>query len=95
MAEFFILFSNEEQQIKRLNAAAHKKLTSDDSIQVIEYNNEILKPTEKLETAQISDPPQHDKCAQYVVTTTACVGSSSASAKQAVVSNLLKASSVC
>ena len=52
VAEFHITTPKEAKNIKPLSTAALKVLTEDDSEQAIEYVNELLKTTEKLETTQ-------------------------------------------
>ena len=60
MAEFHITSPNEAKNIKPLSTAALKVLTEDDSEQALQYVNELLKTTEKLETAQQFSFPTPD-----------------------------------
>ena len=53
VAEFYITTPNEAKNIKPLSSAALKVLTEDDSEQALEFVNERLKTTEKLETSQL------------------------------------------
>ena len=51
VAEFHITTPNEAKNVKILSTAALKVLTENDSEQALEYVNELLKTTEKLETS--------------------------------------------